>query len=53
VSVDPRFERSLLGEFALRERRARPREESHGPRALTAAGLTTALRLLPDPGLGA
>ena len=34
MSIDPRFERSVLAEFALRERRARHSEESHGPRAL-------------------
>jgi hypothetical protein len=34
VSIDPSFERSVLAEFALRERRARRSEESHGPRAL-------------------
>jgi hypothetical protein len=34
VSIDPRFERLVLAEFALGERSARRREESHGPRAL-------------------
>jgi hypothetical protein len=34
VSVDPRFERSVLAELALRERRARRRDGSHGARAL-------------------
>ncbi|HTX31754.1 MAG TPA: hypothetical protein VMD09_10220 [Solirubrobacteraceae bacterium] len=34
MSIDPRFERSILAEFALRERRARRREGSHSPRAL-------------------
>jgi hypothetical protein len=34
VSVDPRFERFVLAEFALRERRARRRDGSHGARVL-------------------
>jgi hypothetical protein len=34
VSIDTRFERSVLAEFALRERRARRSQRSHGPRAL-------------------
>jgi hypothetical protein len=34
MSIDPRFERLLLSEFALRERRARRRDEAHGARAL-------------------
>jgi hypothetical protein len=34
VSVDPRFERFVLAELALRERRARRRYGSHGARAL-------------------
>jgi hypothetical protein len=34
VSIDPRFERSILAEFALGERRARRREALHSPRAL-------------------
>jgi hypothetical protein len=34
VSVDPHFERTVLAEFALRERRARLRDRSRGARAL-------------------
>jgi hypothetical protein len=34
MSVDPRFERSVLAELALRERRACRREGSYGARAL-------------------
>jgi hypothetical protein len=34
VSVDPRFERFVLAELALRGRRARRRDGSHGARAL-------------------
>ena len=34
MSIDPRFERSVVAEFALSERRSRRSEESHGPRAL-------------------
>jgi hypothetical protein len=34
VSVDPRFERFVLAELALRERRARRRHGSHGARVL-------------------
>jgi hypothetical protein len=34
VSVDPRFERSVLAELALRGRRARRRDGSYGARAL-------------------
>jgi hypothetical protein len=34
VSVDPRFERFVLAELALRERRARRRDGSHGARVL-------------------
>jgi hypothetical protein len=34
VSVDPRFERYVLAELALRERRARRRDGSHGARVL-------------------
>jgi hypothetical protein len=34
MSIDPEFERSILAEFARRERRARRREGSHSPRAL-------------------
>lgn len=31
MSIDPHFERSVLAEFRLRERRARRRDELHGP----------------------
>jgi hypothetical protein len=34
VSVDPRFERFVLAELALRERRARRRDGAHGARAM-------------------
>jgi hypothetical protein len=34
MSIDPRFERLVLSEFALRERRARRRDEAHGARVL-------------------
>jgi hypothetical protein len=34
VSVDPRFERFVLAELALRERRARRRDSSHGAHVL-------------------
>jgi hypothetical protein len=34
VSIDPHFERSVLAEFRLRERRARRRDELHGARVL-------------------
>jgi hypothetical protein len=34
VTLDPRFERFVLAEFALRERRARRRDGSHGARVL-------------------
>jgi hypothetical protein len=34
VSIDPHFERSVLAEFRLRERRARRRDELHGARLL-------------------
>jgi hypothetical protein len=34
VSVDPRFEHFVLAELALRERRARRRDRSHGARVL-------------------
>jgi hypothetical protein len=34
VSVDPRFERAVLAELALSERRRRRRDPSHGARAL-------------------
>jgi hypothetical protein len=34
MSVDPRFERFVLAELALRERRARRRHGSHGARVL-------------------
>jgi hypothetical protein len=34
VSVDPRFERSVLAEFALSERRSRRRDGPHGARLL-------------------
>jgi hypothetical protein len=36
VSVDPRFERSVLAELVLRERRAHRRDGSHGARVLAA-----------------
>jgi hypothetical protein len=34
VSIDPDFERAVLAEFRLRERRARRRDEMHGARLL-------------------
>jgi hypothetical protein len=34
VSVDPRFERFVLAELAMRERRARRRDGAHGARVL-------------------
>lgn len=34
MSIDPHFERTVLAEFRLRERRAARREPSHGARAL-------------------
>jgi hypothetical protein len=34
VSIDPHFERYVLAEFRLRERRARRRDELHGARLL-------------------
>jgi hypothetical protein len=34
VSVDPRFERAVVAEFALSERRGRRQDPSHGARAL-------------------
>jgi len=37
MSIDPRFERTVLAEFALMERRRRRRDRSHGPRGLAEA----------------